>query len=414
VTAQAPQRQLLRLLQLPLDAYRNVLTALKLEHYAPLVALLPPEGRRRVALEIVRCAIDNSTLVPTVEQAQRLFEWIAPLLRDEETAAEGAKGGAGAAVDEEEFAEEQQAVARLVHLLDSGQAADAETTFQLLNLARKQFGAGGARRLRFTLPPLVHRSLALAARLKQASRGEEWATGGRRIFKFAHDTATALARTQEGQPEQSFALFLACANGADRAGFDTIAYEFLTQAFVVYEQEISDSRAQFAALSLLIGTLQQMQSLQDEVYEAVATKCAVHATKLLKKPDQARAVYRCAHLFWCEPGQHGTREYRDGKRVLECLQKALKIADQCMDAAMNVHLFVEILDRYVYFYEHRNEAVLAKYLTGLIQLINTNLASLEQPNSPESLQLKLHFQNILRHMRRRKEAGDPLYEQFEL
>ena len=48
----------------------------------------------------------------------------------------------------------------------------------------------------------------------------------------------------------------------------------------------------------------------------------------------------CSHLFWTSG-----RQSRDGKRVLECLQKALKIADTCMDAAMNVNLFVEILDQ---------------------------------------------------------------------
>jgi hypothetical protein len=49
--------------------------------------------------------------------------------------------------------------------------------------------------------------------------------------------------------------------------------------------------------------------------------------------------------------------YRDGKRVLECLQRALRVADACMDTAVSVELFVEILNRYVYYFDQQNEAV---------------------------------------------------------
>ena len=51
--------------------------------------------------------------------------------------------------------------------------------------------------------------------------------------------------------------------------------------------------------------------------------------------------------------------YRDGKRVLECLQRALRVADACMDNAVSVELFVEILNRYVYYFDQENDAVSA-------------------------------------------------------
>ena len=48
--------------------------------------------------------------------------------------------------------------------------------------------------------------------------------------------------------------------------------------------------------------------------------------------------------------------------VLECLQKSLRIADGCMDSSMNVKLFVEILNEYLYYFEHKNEAVTFPFL----------------------------------------------------
>ena len=42
---------------------------------------------------------------------------------------------------------------------------------------------------------------------------------------------------------------------------------------------------------------------------------------------------------------------------MECLKKALRIANQCMDSTLQVQLFVEILNRYLVYYESGCETV---------------------------------------------------------
>ena len=60
---------------------------------------------------------------------------------------------------------------------------------------------------------------------------------------------------------------------------------------------------------------------------------------------------------WAEYTDQVSQLYRDGKRVLECLQRALRVADSCMETATSIELFVEILDRYVYYFDQQNESV---------------------------------------------------------
>lgn len=72
----------------------------------------------------------------------------------------------------------------------------------------------------------------------------------------------------------------------------------VTQAFSLYEDEISDSKAQLAAITLIIGTFERTRCFSEENHEPLRTQCALAASKLLKKPDQCRAVSICAHLFW--------------------------------------------------------------------------------------------------------------------
>ncbi|CAG8788797.1 10994_t:CDS:2, partial [Cetraspora pellucida] len=156
-------------------------------------------------------------------------------------------------------------------------------------------------------------------------------------------------------------LFLLAGQSADECGFEEICYESFVQAFTIYEESISESRIQFQAITLIIGTLQTTSVFGPENYDTLITKCALHGSKLLKKPDQCRAVYLSSHLWWATEIEGRNNRpieelYRDGKRVLECLQKALKIADSCMDSVTNVELFVEILNRYIYYFERKNEA----------------------------------------------------------
>lgn len=81
------------------------------------------------------------------------------------------------------------------------------------------------------------------------------------------------------------------------------------------------------------------------------TAAQQYANKLLKKPDQCRMVTLCSHLFWPrdippvpvegeETPEAPVQRYSDCERVLECMQRSLKIASVC-----NPNIFVEILDR---------------------------------------------------------------------
>ena len=62
---------------------------------------------------------------------------------------------------------------------------------------------------------------------------------------------------------------------------ETMAYEFMSQAFSLYEDEISDSRAQMAAISLMIGTLEQTTCFSEENHDPLRYKTIVIVEKNL-------------------------------------------------------------------------------------------------------------------------------------
>ncbi|EGX95976.1 vacuolar sorting protein 35 [Cordyceps militaris CM01] len=406
------QQSLLALLQAPLDRYVSIFTALSLPTYVPLFRAQSYPTRRAVAGNIIRTLLKTQTKIVKTEQMENVLEIMSVLIKEGNQATQGYPAAQRRPVETDETMQEQGLLARMVHLLH---AEDNDTQFKLIQLTRKAFADGGDR-IRTTTPPLITAGLRLTRKLKaREGLDDNWETQSNALFKFMHSVLSTLYTRVNGSGASEMALRLFCAAGqaADMTGFEEAAYEFYAQAFTVYEEAVSDSKAQFQAVCVIASSLHQTRNFGKENYDTLITKCAQHGSKLLRKPDQCRAVYLASHLWWANiiPANRETEEsdlYRDGKRVLECLQRALRVADSCMETHTSIELFVEILDRYVYYFDQQNESVTTKYLNGLIELIHSNLAGNQQESASIETSKK-HFHQTLDNIRSRQYEGVVLY-----
>ncbi|KAJ5687616.1 hypothetical protein N7536_010235 [Penicillium majusculum] len=400
------QQHILHLLNAPLKSYISIFTALALPHYLPLLSSQSYPTRRAVAGEVIRSLLKNKILVSTTENLDHSKSvdqgrhaavcWIPRVTVP-------TAGG-----ETDETVEEQGWLARLVHLI---QASDNDTQLKLLQATRKAL-ADGNERIRYTTPAIITASIRLARKLKSREHYDDnWQSQSSALYRFMHQSINNLyQRVNPGCADLALRLFVMCGEVADQTGFEEVSYEFFAQAFTIYEDAISDSRAQFQAVCIISGALHGSRGFSKENYDTLITKAALHGSKLLKKPDQCRAVYLASHLWWVVENPQREDDdpkdlYRDGKRVLECLQRALRVADACMDTAVSVELFVEILNRYVYYFDQQNETVTTKYLNGLIELIHSNLQTNEDEANANLDGPKRHFQRTLEYIRSREYEG---------
>jgi len=119
------------------------------------------------------------------------------------------------------------------------------------------------------------------------------------ILKFIRQLISILAAQAEA-PRIALRLFLLAAQISDECGCEDLTYDFYVQAFTVYEDSISESRAQLQAITLIIGTLSGAKVFGIDNYDTLITKAALHGAKLLKKCHQAIAVGLASHLWWQE------------------------------------------------------------------------------------------------------------------
>lgn len=374
------------LLRSPLENYHNVLTVLALQSYPQLFEFLSLSDRRKACLDVVKAVIGDGVLVPTPEHVDALLRLVSPLIIDAEGAAAAGEEAEG---DEEEdevaFAEEQNLVGSLVHLFRSKSAA---TDFEILVTVRKYFGMGGKRRIRHSVPPLVLRAIEVAHALRAESEGgEAWEAAGARVFKFLLGTTKTFVELVK-LPELSFRLLLQCAQSASAAGFAAVAYQFMEKAYTVYEEDITDSSAQFAAMSLLIPTLGTLRLTEDDQMTLLA-KTAQHSARVLKKGDQCMLVALVSHLFG------------DPTRVMECMARSVRIASGMAESITS--LFATILAHYLYYYAAGNPLVTVEFINNMLELVASKQAE------DESGQAVPLYSNTLKYLERMKKEQPEKY-----
>ena len=304
---------------------------LRLQHISALLSLLAPEPRKTIASTIMNGMNQAPPVIDQPELLETLFDFVRPLLIDE------AKDQQEEVEDDEEFEADQNKISRISHMLYSD---DTDSLFRLLYIARKNFGKGGVRRVRYVLTPLFFVSLQLAERVYRIERaemdergeGDDDATETERSTDTTEVTETTAlsqsttdSRRKGGKssvlipsdkvfhfvgeiigvigklfPELGIRMCTQAMLSADRCYSQQHCYEFMTQACVIYEEGIVESRAQFNALRTFIGSLQQLKFMDDDNYDTLIKKTTQYSAKLVKRPDQARAVCLCAHLFWSD------------------------------------------------------------------------------------------------------------------
>ncbi|KAI5992917.1 vacuolar protein sorting-associated protein 35 [Pisolithus albus] len=450
----APQTaaNLAALLVAPINSYQSVLTLLAIPRYVPLLTQQLFSTRRSIAHSVVSSVLKNETFIETPRDVDGVLDLCHVLIKDQndamptpgigvvkETRRQGPQF-----TERGDLAEEQGWVARMVHLF---RAESLDTQFELLQTARKHFEAGGER-MRYTFPALITSSIKLCRRYKNREHLEEdWQSKVTTILKFVRQCTSILA-TQVDAPAPALRLFLLAAQIASECGseFADLAYDFYVQAFSVYEDSISESRAQLAAITLIIGTLQTSRVFEVDSYDTLITKAALHGAKLLKKPHQAIAVHAASHLWWQEPPAEGDGDgdgdgtrtddeksespkdreagafpHQDSKRVLECLQKALRIANSATEEIVTVQLYCETLDQYLYYFDHGAPAIAPKYIVSLVELIASSIDAISSPAfstsylhpsqriegvaSPEVI--TRHFHNTLSYIHAKKTSENP-------
>ena len=100
-----------------------------------------------------------------------------------------------------------------------------------------------------------------------------------------------LCKIQSDFPELALRLNLQAVqaiNGLTNVlNLEDIAYEFMSQAFLIYEEKIIDSEPKIQCLNQITTTLYQLTCFGAENFDALCVNCITYNNTILKKKLQA-------------------------------------------------------------------------------------------------------------------------------
>lgn len=107
---------------------------------------------------------------------------------------------------------------------------------------------------------------------------DKWIKKCQKIYQFVNQLIVTLLK--EGNcPELCLRLFLEAALNAAKSeigDFESISYEFISQAFSIYEEEISDSKEQTLCLLLIIATVKNIKFDNIENFTPLRNQCCLN------------------------------------------------------------------------------------------------------------------------------------------
>jgi vacuolar protein sorting-associated protein 35 len=376
-------KELVKMLKIPLDCY-DILDVLKLNHYKLILQLLSYRERHTVCMYITNSILEKETIVPTAEQVTQLLDLLSTLIIDQ---SDGAIETSRQTISNEDFVEEQNLVARLCNNFKA--STDPDQQYHIIKICQDTFKNGGLERMRFTYPPIIMQAYALTYRYKQIrEQDEKWEKKCQKLFQLCNQLINTLTKLETHDLPLRLHLqgaLVASEIGSENA--ETIAYEFFSQAYTLYEEQAGDSRAQCASLTLLIGTLEKVRCFGEENHSTLRQSLTQAATRLVKRPDQVQTLLLCTHLFWSaervSEGAQKPEPVRDDEKVLACLKKAAKLTTQVMDHTTQIQLYHELLNSYIYFFNQNHPGIDISVLNSSIEKLQSELSKSSSSDSDE-------------------------------
>jgi len=111
-----------------------------------------------------------------------------------------------------------------------------------------------------------------------------------------------------------------------------------------------------------------------KIMKKLTKRIAQHASKLVLVDLQSRATVQAAHLFMSE-GSDASTTFKDPKSSLQCLKKAMQIAGGVTEPEAKTALLVELLDRYLWFFDKFPDVVDSSYVIAIIEKIKKQVSS---------------------------------------
>ena len=423
-------KKLHKLLEVPLTSDHSLF---EMTDFDGLITFLDYTMRKNLSLNIIQSLSrpDSKEKLDSLEKIQKLIKLIQPLIADSEDAIEE---------DNYSFDNNQSEVCKMIYIVKT---EDPETTFQIYDQLKTIFINGGERRKKVTLPALANcvilfcHKISIAYDNKNDLVSEEnkknkyvqESINTYDISKIENDEAfynlmvsnykllnEIISLIKETAPEIALKLYLVCASQvnsiqSDKKQFEEECSSFLNAVMDIYNEGKYDINNKYFLLSEICGYLINFTILSKENMEGIIKILMDSGSKMGKRGDQFNSMINIGQIYYTV--------LKDGKKVMECINKARKYADFAMTNPQNLVMYVDLLNKYLYFVDLGDEIVTieGEQIDDMIELIKNHIQTIKNEVTMDSSFLpgiENYFNNTIEFIQKRKSAENhkPVYDKI--
>ena len=411
-------KKLNKLLEVPLSSDYSIF---EITNFDGLITFLDYTMRKNLSLNIIHalCRPDSKEKLDSLEKIQKLIKLIQPLLVDSPDAIEE---------DNYSFDNNQSEVCKMIYIVKT---EDPEITFQIYTELKNIFVNGGERRKKVTLPALANCIILFCHKLSLAydnknnliseemkknyytnesietydiskiENGEAFYKLMLEIYKLLNEIISLI---KENWPEVALKLYLVSASQvnsilSEKKNFEEACASFMNGAMDIYNEGKYDINHKYFLLSQICGYLVNFTILSKENLENIIKVLMETGNKMTKRGDQFNSMIDIGQIYYIV--------LKDGNKVLDCINKARKYANFAMTNPQNLVLFVDLLNKYLYFVDANDETVTIKadQIDEIIELIKNHIQTIKNEVSKDSSFLpgiEKYFNNTIEFIKKRK------------
>ena len=411
-------KKLNKLLEVPLTSDFSIF---EITDFDGLITFLDYTLRKNLSLNVIHalCRPDSKERLDSFEKIQKLIKLIKPLLADAEDAIEE---------DNYSFENNQSEVCKMIYIVKT---EDPETTFQIYEELKNIFVNGGEKRKKVTLPALANCIILFCHRLSIAydnknnliseekkknnfvkesietyniskiENGEAFYKLMIDIYKLLNEIISLI---KENWPEVALKLYLVAASQvnsilSEKNNFEEACASFMNGALNIFNEGKYDINHKYFLLSQICGYLVNFTILSKENLENIIKVLMDTGNKMTKRGDQFNTMIDIGQIYYIV--------LKDGKKVLDCINKARKFANFAMTNPQNLNLYVDLLNKFLYFIDVENEIVTIKadQIDEMIELIKNHIETIKNEVSKDSSFLpaiESYFNNTIEFIKKRK------------
>ena len=411
-------KKLYKLLQASLE---SEFSFFDMNDFNGLMTFLDYNTRKNLGLKIIESLYrgNSKEKLDSLEKMQKMISLIKPLITD-----------TGENIEEDEYTLEsdQNEVSKMIFSVNS---ENPEVIYQIYGELKNVFLEGGVKRRKITLPSLANCIILFCHKISLAydnknnlisedvkknayanesinsidiSKIENDETFYKlmlNIYKLLNETISIIA---EDNPENAFRLYLASASQAnsilsDRNNLEEACASFMNAAMNIYQEGKYDQNIKYNLLSETVGYLLNFTILGNENVENIIKILAESGAKMMKRGDQFNSMLNIAQIYFSV--------LKNGNKVTEYIGKARKYADFAMTNPQNVVLFVDLLNKFLYFVENGDDVITIKHeqIDDIIELISNHIQTIKMEVSVDSSflpEIEKYFENTLEIIKKRK------------